>query len=111
MKDLRALAQKIKIVPGSVEEPLAGKGESVFESPPVGNTVCAREIPCQKQNTVWVIRRVWANIYATHTKHLKKRCRGCRRHVKTWQYKQPVRLVRNKANRTNDRKTFNPVET
>ena len=53
MKDLRALAQKIKIIPGSVEEPLTGKGESVRESPSLGNTVCAGKIPCQKQNTVW----------------------------------------------------------
>ena len=112
MKDLRALARKMKVLPGSVEEPLTGKGESVRESPSVGNTVRAGKIPCQKQNTVWVTRRVRANIYATHARHLKKRCRRCRRHVKTWQYTQPVRMARkNKANRTNDRKTLNPVAT
>ena len=43
------------MVPGSVEEPRTGKGESVRQSPLVGNTVRAGKIPCQKQNTVWVI--------------------------------------------------------
>ena len=54
MKDLRALAQKITIVPGSVEEALRGGGDSVRENALVGNMVCAEEIPCQKQNTVCV---------------------------------------------------------
>ena len=49
MKDLRALARKMKVVPGSVEEPLTGKGESVRESPSVGNTVRAGKIPCQNK--------------------------------------------------------------
>ena len=55
MKDLSVLAKYIKIVPGSIEEPLTGKGESARERPSVGNTVRAGEIPCQKQNTAWVI--------------------------------------------------------
>ena len=54
MKDSSVLAKNIKIVPGSVEEPLTGKGESVRERPSVGNTVRAGEIPCQKQNTICV---------------------------------------------------------
>ena len=44
MKDLRALAQKIKIVPGSFEEPLRDGGESVRGNTSVGNMVCAEEI-------------------------------------------------------------------
>ena len=49
MKDLRALAQQIKVVPGSVEDTRTGTGESVRESPLVGNTVRAGKIPCQKK--------------------------------------------------------------
>ena len=46
LKQLRALAQKIKMVPGSVEEPLIrGGGDSVRENALAGN-VCADEIPC-----------------------------------------------------------------
>ena len=52
MKDLMALAQKIKIVPGSFEEPLRDGGESVSGNTSVGNMVCAEEIPCQKKKKV-----------------------------------------------------------
>ena len=52
MKDLRTLAQKIKIVPGSVEEALRGGGDSVRENALVGNMVFAEEVPFQKQNKV-----------------------------------------------------------
>lgn len=52
MKDLMALAQKIKIVPGSFEEPLRDGGESVGGTTSVGNMVCAEEIPCQKKKKV-----------------------------------------------------------
>ena len=78
MKDLRALAQQIKVVPGSVEDTRTGKGESVRESPLVGNTVRAGKIPCQKKKySMGHLLQVRATIYATHAKHLKKRCVRC----------------------------------
>ena len=52
MKDLRDFAQKIKVVPGSVEEPLRDGGESVRGNTSVGNMVCAEEITCQKKKKV-----------------------------------------------------------
>ena len=77
MKDLRALAQQIKVVPGYVEDTRTGKGESVRESSLVGNTVRAGRIPCQKKYSMGHLLQVRATIYATHAKHLKKRCGRC----------------------------------
>ena len=76
MKDLRALAQQIKVVPGSVEDTRTGTGESVRESPLVGNTVRAGKIPCQKKIQYGSFATSKGD-HMTHAKHLKKRCGRC----------------------------------
>ena len=58
MKDLRPLAQKIKIVPGSFEEPLRDGRESVRGNSSVGNMVCAEEIPCQMKKKVTYVENL-----------------------------------------------------
>ena len=74
MKDLRALARKMKVVPGSLEEPLTGKGESVRESPSVGNTVRVGEIPCQK-------KREYGSFATSQGDHMCNSCEGFEKKV------------------------------